>query len=126
MGGAGQHAGSSFDGLVGASQDSPNVRIAALVALSERTCPLLVKGAANRVSRRMVDEPENIVLRALNRIGEQNDTILRKLDEVITRLSAVERHIAGIKVDYAATQLRLDNLDRRIERIERRFERTEA
>jgi len=62
----------------------------------------------------MVDEPENIVLPALNRIREQNDTILRKLDEVITRLGAVERDIAGMEVDYAATQLRLDNMDRRI------------
>ena len=89
---------------------------------------MLVKGAANRVFG-VADEPENIVLRALNRIREQNDTILRKLDEVITRLSAVERDIAGIKVDYAATQLRLDNMDRRIERIERierRLELAEA
>ena len=46
----------------------------------------------------MVDEPENIVLPALNRIREQNDTILRKLDEVITRLGAVERDIAGMEV----------------------------
>jgi len=38
----------------------------------------------------------------------------------------VERDIAGIKVDYAATQLRLDNMDRRIERIERRLELAEA
>ena len=74
----------------------------------------------------MVDEPENIVLRALNRIREQNDTILRKLDEVITGLGAVERNIAGIKVDYAATRLRLDNMDRRIERIEGRLELAEA
>jgi hypothetical protein len=71
----------------------------------------------------MVDETENIVLRALNRIREQNDTILRKLDEVITRLGAVERDIAGIKVDHRATQLRLDNMDRR---IERRLELAEA
>ena len=83
---------------------------------------LLVKGTANRVAR-MVDEPENIVLPALNRIREQNDTILRKLDEVITRLGAVERDIAGMEVDYAATQLRLDNMDRR---IERRLELAEA
>jgi hypothetical protein len=83
---------------------------------------LLVKAAANRVSG-MADEPENIVLRALNPIREQNDTILCKLDEVITRLGAVERDIAGIKVDYAATQLRLDNMDRR---IERRLELAEA
>ena len=31
-----------------------------------------------------------------------------------------------MKVDYAATQARLDNLDRRIERIERRLALIEA
>jgi predicted nucleic acid-binding Zn-ribbon protein len=74
----------------------------------------------------MADEPDNLVLRALNRIRDQNDLILRKLDELITRVGAVERDLAAIKVDYAATQLRLDNMDRRIERIERRLELAEA
>jgi hypothetical protein len=66
--------------------------------MCESQPPLLVKGTAIRVPS-IVDEPDNIVLLALNCIREQNDTILRKLDEVITRLSAVERDIAGIKVD---------------------------
>ena len=35
------------------------------------------------------------------------------------RLSVIERDLAAMKVDYGATQLRLDNMDRRIERIER-------
>jgi hypothetical protein len=74
----------------------------------------------------MSDEPDNLVLRALNRIGDWNDTILRKLDEVITWLGAVERGIAGIRVDYASTQLRPNRIDRRIERIERRLELAEA
>ena len=103
-------------------RDPRCVRIAATGDLSERTHSLPVMGATDKISG-MVDEPENIILRALNRIREQNDTILRKLDEVITRLSSVERDIAGIKVDYAATQLRLDNMDRR---IERRLELAEA
>jgi hypothetical protein len=51
----------------------------------------------------MVDEPENFVLRALREIREQNDTILRKLDKVVVRLSAVERDLTAMKVDYAAT-----------------------
>jgi hypothetical protein len=74
----------------------------------------------------MADEPDNLVLRALNRVRDQNDLILRKLDELITRVGAVERDLAAIKVDYAATQLRLDNMDRRIERIERRLELAEV
>jgi hypothetical protein len=39
----------------------------------------------------MVDEPDNLVLRALRDIREQNDKILHKLDEVVIRLAAVER-----------------------------------
>jgi chromosome segregation ATPase len=66
--------------------------------------------------------PENLTLRGLRRIGEQNDTILRKLDEAVTRLGSIERDIAGVKSDYAATQARLDNMDRRMERIERRLD----
>ena len=104
---------------------SPRHPAPPILDLGEERAALLVRAAANRVSR-MGDEPENIVLRKLNRIREQNDTILRKLDEVITRLGSVERDIAGMKVDYAATQLRLDNMDRRIERIERRLELAEA
>ena len=74
----------------------------------------------------MVDESENLVLRALREIREQNVTILRKLDEVVIRFAAVERDLAAMKVDYASTQLRLDNMDRRIERIEKRLSLIEA
>jgi len=55
------------------------------------------------ISFLMLDEPENLVLRALREIREQNDTILRKLDEVVVRLSAVERDLTAMKVDYAVT-----------------------
>jgi len=34
--------------------------------------------------------------------------------------------LAAMKVDYASTQLRLDNMDRRIERIEKRLSLIEA
>jgi len=64
----------------------------------------------------MADEPENLVLRALREIRDQNDTILRKLDEVVGRLGAVESDLAAMKFDYAGMQVRFDNMDRRIER----------
>jgi hypothetical protein len=54
----------------------------------------------------MADEPENLVLRALREIRDQNDTILRKLDEGVVRLGAVERDLAAMKVDYSAMQVR--------------------
>ena len=74
----------------------------------------------------MVDEPDNLVLRGLNRIRDQNDLILSKIGELIIRVSSVERDIAGVKSDLAGIQMRLDNLDRRVERLERRAELTGA
>jgi hypothetical protein len=47
----------------------------------------------------------------LERIG-------RKLGEVVTRFSALERKLAGIEMDNAAPQRRLDNVDRRLDCIE--------
>jgi hypothetical protein len=46
----------------------------------------------------------------------------RKLDEAVTRLGALERKVAGMEMDCAANQQRLDNVDRRLDRIERRLE----
>jgi hypothetical protein len=44
----------------------------------------------------------------------------------MTRVAEIGRNLAAMKVDYAATQLRLDNMDRRIERIEKRLSLIEA
>jgi len=46
--------------------------------------------------------------------------------ELTTRVFALERNLAAIKVDYAATQLRLENMDRWIELIEKRLSLIEA
>ncbi len=77
----------------------------------------------------MSEEPENLVLRALARIREQNDLILTKLGELTVRVSSVERDLAdlrrdfaGVKVDMAAINERLVNVDRRLVRIERRLD----
>jgi hypothetical protein len=37
---------------------------------------------------------------------------------VITRLSAVERDVAGMKMDFAGVHVRLDNVGRRLDRLE--------
>jgi tetrahydromethanopterin S-methyltransferase subunit G len=50
------------------------------------------------------------------------ERIDHKLDEIIARLGSLERKVAGIKLDYAALQQRLDNVDRRLDRIERRLD----
>jgi tetrahydromethanopterin S-methyltransferase subunit G len=58
------------------------------------------------------DEPEKLMLVYLRRIDKRLDGIERKLDEVVGRLAAGER-------DFAAMQVRLDNLDRRVARNDR-------
>ena len=80
----------------------------------------------------MSDEPDNLVLRMLRRVMEQNDVILRKIDEFSVRMAGVERdiagvkaEIAGVKADLAGVQVRIDNLGHRLDRIERRLDLTE-
>ena len=55
------------------------------------------------------------------RVNERLDRIATGLREPTTRVVAIERDLAAMKVDYAATQLRL-----RIERIEKRLSLIEA
>ncbi len=52
--------------------------------------------------------------------GQLFDTLERKANETITRVSAVERDIAALKVDFACVQTRLDHIDQRLDRMERR------
>jgi hypothetical protein len=42
------------------------------------------------------------------------DKIDTRLDEVITHIGAVERDIAGLRVDFASHAIRLDTMTRRI------------
>ena len=81
----------------------------------------------------MSEEPENLILRALGRIRDQNELILTKLEELTVRVSSVERDLAdlkrdfaGVKIDMAAINQRLDNFDRRLFRIERRLDLADA
>ena len=67
----------------------------------------------------MSDERADLILNMLRAIRTTQCEHGRKLDEVITRLSALERDLAAMKVDYAGVQVRFDNMDRRIERTER-------
>ena len=74
----------------------------------------------------MSDEPDSLVLRMLRRVTEQNDLILHKLDELTTRIGALERDGAAMKMDIVGLQVRMDNMDRRLSRIERRLDLTET
>ena len=65
----------------------------------------------------MSEEPENLLLRYLRRIDARLENVERKLDELVTRVSSLERGFAGFQTDLAAINLRLDNLDRRVETL---------
>lgn len=52
-------------------------------------------------------------------INRRLDIIDRKQDELMTRLSALERDSAGLRMDFAGMHQRLDNIDRRLSRMER-------
>jgi archaellum component FlaC len=67
------------------------------------------------------------------RQDERLDRMEGKLDEVSTRLGAVERDVEGLhdglaalRVDLASMQGRLDGIDRWLGRVERRIELVEV
>lgn len=77
----------------------------------------------------MSDERADLILNMLRAIRADQAAQREKLDEIITRLGALEREIASlslriaeIRVDSAGLSVRLDNLDRRVGRIEHRLE----
>ena len=70
----------------------------------------------------MSDERADLVLDMLRAIRATRDEHGPKLDEVITRPSALERDFAGMKMDFAGMHVRLDNISRRLDRVERRLD----
>ena len=77
----------------------------------------------------MSDERADLILDMLQAIRADQAAQLEKLDEIITRIGALEREVAAlslpiaeIRVDFAGLSVRLDNLDRRVGRIEHRLE----
>jgi hypothetical protein len=64
----------------------------------------------------------DLILNMLRAIRGKQDQHDQKFDEVITRLGALERDFAGMKLDFAGVHARLDNIGRRLDRVERRLE----
>ena len=52
----------------------------------------------------MSDERADLILNMLRAIRSKQDEHDRKLDEIITRLGALERDFAGMKVDFAGSR----------------------
>lgn len=67
----------------------------------------------------MADQPDNIVLAMLRKIDQRTERMAEDLQDLKTRVTAVEEGLAGVN-------RRLDRLDHRVERIEKRLELSET
>ena len=68
------------------------------------------------------DETDNSILEHLHAIRASLARYDERFDEIIQRLSSVERDLAGMRVDFIAMQVRLDRHGQRLTRIEKRLE----
>ncbi|QQN61746.1 hypothetical protein JIR23_19150 [Bradyrhizobium diazoefficiens] len=67
----------------------------------------------------MTDQPDNIVLAILRKIDQRTERMADDLQDLKTRVTAVEEGLAGVN-------RRLDRLEIRVDRIERRLELSDA
>ncbi len=74
----------------------------------------------------MMAEVENLVLDHLRHMRGQLDRMEHKLEDVIARLSHVERAVADHSVQLAEINTKLDRLDARVTRIEKRLDLVEG
>src|SRR5437763_5728257 len=81
----------------------------------------------------MNDERADLILNMLRAIRAEQAAQREKLDEIISRIGALEREVATLtlrfaemKVDFANLSVRIDNLDHRLSRVEQRLELVEV
>jgi len=81
----------------------------------------------------MGDQRTDPILSMLRAIRAEQAAQREKLDEIISRIGALEREVATLtlrfaemKVDFANLSVRIDNLDHRVGRIEQRLELIEV
>lgn len=67
----------------------------------------------------MVDEPDNLVLRALRQLDTKLDRLIDDNLEIKTRLGILEQQ-------YASISRRVDRIELRLERMETRLDLVEA
>lgn len=77
----------------------------------------------------MTDEIDNLLLEHMKRFQAGQERIERKLEELVSRIGHLEGSIAGLRSDFAhsevngaALSVRLDRLSERFDRIEKRLE----
>lgn len=76
----------------------------------------------------MSDEPENLVLVYLRRIDAKLDRVIDEVQDLKSRVSALEHGQARLRQDvaelytaYPGIQVRLDHIESRLDRIEHRL-----
>src|SRR5205823_14041760 len=81
----------------------------------------------------MNDERADLILNMLRAIRAEQAAQREKLDEIISRIGALEREVATLtlrfaemKVDFDNLSVRIDNLDHRLRRVEQRLELVEV
>jgi len=70
----------------------------------------------------MTEETTNIVLEHLRHIRARVDGLTDDMRQVILRLGAVERHVAGLHISDVSQNAEIDMLKTRLDRVERRLE----
>ena len=77
----------------------------------------------------MSDGRVDLIVSMLRAIRAEQSAQREKLDEIISRIGALEREVATLtlrfaemKVDFANLSVRIDNLDHRLRRVEQRLE----
>jgi tetrahydromethanopterin S-methyltransferase subunit G len=70
----------------------------------------------------MADEVKNVVLDHLRHIRLRVDGLTDDMRQVILRLGAVERHVAGVRISDVGQNAELDGIKERLRRVERRLE----
>ena len=73
----------------------------------------------------MADETTNIVLEHLRHIRARVDGLTDDVRQVILRLGAIERHVAGLHISDVSQNAEIDMLKTRLDRVERRLELTD-
>jgi tetrahydromethanopterin S-methyltransferase subunit G len=73
----------------------------------------------------MTEETTNIVLEHLRHIRARVDGLTDDMRQVILRLGAVERHVAGLHISDVSQNAEIDMLKTRLDRVERRLELTD-
>ena len=78
----------------------------------------------------MADEPEDLTLRILRDMRNEQRSFQNNVIEVLTdlkvRMTTMETSLGNLTVQVAATNHRIDRLEERVGRIERRLELVDA